>query len=1014
MSRQDPFELVSLVVASDHPVEPPLRPSALKPLQPHLDNSLVRTLGSASAMFGTLTSKSGSTTNPPASMSGPDTSHSKPQELEPSGKHLIFNVAELCGNDLYIGSFDGILQHYIIDPIKNSFDSPLKVELKTQVAISNSKCPIKSLLVIPTESVIAAHVDGNLEFYQLDTLFPTSHANIPTLRGVLAFCIDRIAQSPLSLIVAKKRSICSYLLDDRLTFQKDVPVLNGAQFLTQNGQVICAADALTYKLINLDTGGCIPLFPYEKLQMSPVAVMIGDGEFLLVTASAQGVGLGVFISSTGEPIRGTLQWPSVPISMVFLYPHVFTLLRNNMLQIHNFTTQDLVQSITFPSDTPAKSISAAQYPLEVKVAGFFENNAVSTAEASDSLPTTSAGTVQVIISFCNEILGLLMIPWEIQVEQHFDAGSIHQAVILADQILGQDQDTPAKRTKLSRIYIRAGIMFVRDANFSSALDCFNRGRINPRALIYLYPDIRPSTYTIIPEGYARKWMVENETIDQIVDRAVSKQYSNIDEPGASSLKTALTLEAQDMLMSYLSNIRTSKLSKTEIKTDIDSTLLKLYAEHNTSAMYDLLAGPNYCDIAQCEAYLASKNRYFAQSLMFKAQEQYTQCLDLWIRISSGEVMDPDFIGIPLIVELLVELNDTNLIWRYAEWVLRRDPVRGVKIFIDRKDELFKVETVLEFLESHATRALKLYIEDLVMSQYNKDPALHTRLGILYIDEIAHIATDTLVLSQETEFLKRKNKLQTYMEFMRCLSDPFAAARLTFVDFVQQSEFADMAVLKNHLDSRLPNMFLEHVSLLIKSGDTFRVLDLLVLKMHDYVAAERYCLQSGQSRVDTMSISRPTDSVLQPKAISMISQLISIYIKTSTNRQHDQRIACTEEVVRLLAMYYEYLDAVQLLTEMPDSWGIAMLSPFIQAASSRNLREQRISLICKALSCGENVQTQRMLYDAYKSLAPVYLPLEPLQNCLVCTKPLRDPTLFVQLPNGQLVHFNCKNQSNSNE
>ncbi|EGF82208.1 hypothetical protein BATDEDRAFT_86969 [Batrachochytrium dendrobatidis JAM81] len=910
MSRQDPFELVSLVVASDHPVEPPLRPSALKPLQPHLDNSLVRTLGSASAMFGTLTSKSGSTTNPPASMSGPDTSHSKPQELEPSGKHLIFNVAELCGNDLYIGSFDGILQHYIIDPIKNSFDSPL------------------------------------------DTLFPTSHANIPTLRGVLAFCIDRIAQSPLSLIVAKKRSICSYLLDDRLTFQKDVPVLNGAQFLTQNGQVICAADALTYKLINLDTGGCIPLFPYEKLQMSPVAVMIGDGEFLLVTASAQGVGLGVFISSTGEPIR------------VFLYPHVFTLLRNNMLQIHNFTTQDLVQSITFPSDTPAKSISAAQYPLEVKVAGFFENNAVSTAETSDSLPTTSAGTVQVIISFCNEILGLLMIPWEIQVEQHFDAGSIHQAVILADQILGQDQDTPAKRTKLSRIYIRAGIMFVRDANFSSALDCFNRGRINPRALIYLYPDIRPSTYTIIPEGYARKWMVENETIDQIVDRAVSKQYSNIDEPGASSLKTALTLEAQDMLMSYLSNIRTSKLSKTEIKTDIDSTLLKLYAEHNTSAMYDLLAGPNYCDIAQCEAYLASKNRYFAQSLMFKAQEQYTQCLDLWIRISSGEVMDPDFIGIPLIVELLVELNDTNLIWRYAEWVLRRDPVRGVKIFIDRKDELFKVETVLEFLESHATRALKLYIEDLVMSQYNKDPALHTRLGILYIDEIAHIATDTLVLSQETEFLKRKNKLQTYMEFMRCLSDPFAAARLTFVDFVQQSEFADMAVLKNHLDSRLPNMFFEHVSLLIKSGDTFRVLDLLVLKMHDYVAAERYCLQSGQSRVDTMSISRPTDSVLQPKAISMISQLISIYIKTSTNRQHDQRIACTEEVVRLLAMYYEYLDAVQLLTEMPDSWGIAMLSPFIQAASSRNLREQRISLICKALSCGENVQVnhQNLVLD----------------------------------------------------
>nr|KAJ3420128.1 transforming growth factor, beta receptor associated protein 1 [Polyrhizophydium stewartii] len=993
-----------------------------EPFELPAEGPLARTLGSATALFGSFQSLGLLGQQHPAQPTA--TNGDAPASL-------TFGAAELCGTDLFVGTSDGSLVHYVIEPILESVNAQPVVRLKSRVQVSASKKPVHSILAIPTESKLAIHTgrhpplqhhrdrnadsasdparsaDGILAFYRLESLTPVPQAQIQPIKGVTAFCADKTVQSPLLLAVAKRRSVCGYFLDSQLVLKKEVSVIDGALIVAQDGSVVCAADASSYKLVRLDSGECTPLFPYEKSQMSPLAVAIGGGEFLLVTASAQGVGLGVFISSLGEPIRGTLQWPSVPISMVFQFPYVVTLLRNNTLQIHNFKTQDLVQSITFPADSPARYVSLASYPLEIKITSGGDtldtesNDGSTTASAAAARSLIPGGTVQVVISFGEEILGLRMIPWETQVDRLLESNRTQQAVTLCEQMLKKEEDGPAKRNKLVRVYIRAGLQFIQDAKFQQALNCFRRGRIDPRSLIFLFPDVRPRSCAMLPAGYSARWMADMQSVNEI--------------KALQSLKTAMMVEAQDMLVAYLSDIRRSKLFRPEFREAIDSTLLKLYSESNVPAMYDLLSGENFCVIEDCEAFLASRHRYFAQSLLYKNNKMFKAVLDLWIQLASGELADPDFVGMPLIVDLLVEISDPDLIWRYAEWVLRRDPIRGVKIFTERTDALFEPSKVLDFLESFGTRALKAFIEHLVLRNGSKDPALHTRLAQLYIDAIVNLATDENVGMLERQFHERQSLSQTFVGFLRQQRDPLASARLAFVDYVRASAHEiDAPALLARLDEERPDMHIEHVALLTRMKRHDEALELLALRMGDYAAAEHFCLDVGSSPplfgAPGASKAPPVwPPAVTPASVALLHQLVSLYIDASGKGSLQRRTSYPDQVLLLLSRYGQSLDALRILRELPDHWGITMLAPFIESVCASTLHSRRESQLVRALARGQHTQEHQRLGNAQQAHAPIVLSNEPFYLCAACGKPLRDPTLFVRRPNGTLVHFQCQSK-----
>ena len=108
--------------------------------------------------------------------------------------------------------------------------------------------------------------------------------------------------------------------------------------------------------------------------VKPSITVIGPNEFLILSWTGTST-LGVFISADGDPVRGTLQWPSHPRSICQFrvvrfraysltcllgldYPYVVSLLPNNTIEIHSVETQDIVQVIGAPASpaSPPKSV----------------------------------------------------------------------------------------------------------------------------------------------------------------------------------------------------------------------------------------------------------------------------------------------------------------------------------------------------------------------------------------------------------------------------------------------------------------------------------------------------------------------------------------------------------------------------------------------------------------------------------------------------------------------------------
>ncbi len=88
--------------------------------------------------------------------------------------------------------------------------------------------------------------------------------------------------------------------------------------LSQAGKYICFADLKEYRILNFDNEYTCTLFPYDFKEFSPITIATVPGEFLLATRTSQGVGIGLFVSLNGDPVRGTLEWPSMPQSLGFV------------------------------------------------------------------------------------------------------------------------------------------------------------------------------------------------------------------------------------------------------------------------------------------------------------------------------------------------------------------------------------------------------------------------------------------------------------------------------------------------------------------------------------------------------------------------------------------------------------------------------------------------------------------------------------------------------------------------
>ncbi|KAF8637927.1 hypothetical protein AX17_002548 [Amanita inopinata Kibby_2008] len=293
------------------------------------------------------------------------------------------SAAQALGSEIYVGCSNGELLRFALQA-----DDPNKLEsyslLSRQTVFTGE--PIDEIVIIPSHYRALILSDSQIHFYTIPSLDPVSQNVIRPIRHVVTFAVDHLhlrrpvpplsasqVPEPVEFCVVKWRAIALYTLRDRLYYHKEIPLPQGAILAKRIGHSLCVADSVHYNIVDLEQASLFPILPLSQavdptpFTIKPSITVVGDSDFLILSWTGAST-LGVFITGEGDPVRGTLEWPSYPDSVCLDYPYVTSLLPNNTIEIHNVETQSIVQVIgSSPADDDRPSERTA---LMASVGGY--------------------------------------------------------------------------------------------------------------------------------------------------------------------------------------------------------------------------------------------------------------------------------------------------------------------------------------------------------------------------------------------------------------------------------------------------------------------------------------------------------------------------------------------------------------------------------------------------------------------------------------------------------------------
>ncbi|KAG5646381.1 hypothetical protein DXG03_003704 [Asterophora parasitica] len=257
-----------------------------------------------------------------------------------------------------------------------------------------------------------------VHFYTLPSLDPVPLGIVKPIRHVVAFAVDHehLKRPPPSISgpvpvegvnfsIIKRTGIAMYTMRERLSFIKEIPLPQGASIARRIGHSLCIADKENYNVVDLEGAALFPIIPVSQAQDSSIPVkpsitVVGENEYLILSWTG-GSTIGLFITREGDPVRGTLEWPSHPEAVCLDYPYVTALLPNGTIEIHSIETQSIVQVISpppssSPPSSPPPSVQQAVRPRSrLNLISSLSGYLVPSTQQSDKLRKTKVRLLRV-------------------------------------------------------------------------------------------------------------------------------------------------------------------------------------------------------------------------------------------------------------------------------------------------------------------------------------------------------------------------------------------------------------------------------------------------------------------------------------------------------------------------------------------------------------------------------------------------------------------------------------------
>ncbi|KIN06161.1 hypothetical protein OIDMADRAFT_113954 [Oidiodendron maius Zn] len=580
---------------------------------------------------------------------------------------------------------------------------------------------------------------------------------------------------------------------------------------------------------------------------------------------------------------------------------------------------------------------------------------------------------------------------EVRNGQKYTAVDSRKTIEIINSLRGREAKSEAEFLSLGYIRQRAGLlllMSILDTQSGQPLDADRRateealleGGLDPRVVLAIIPPLRNE----IVEGRTGIWIHGG-----IKDLAENLIAHGIMDSGIDSVPDHVI----DFLHTYLSTWRKKKgfgsvANENEVFRSVDASLLIILLHLDKSSPQDL---PNLKTV-RAELYelvdlgvdcferavslLESHHRLYVLSRLYHGRKMLGEVLSTWRRILEGENDEGGEFreGEQQMREYLGKIRNTTLVHEYGVWLATRNPRLGIQLFADDKSQVkFQPTQVVNILREGAPGAVKDYLEFLV---FNKDHVEYINDLITYYLEIVTSKLEQsdkakAILAQTYESYRAlRPPKPTYRQFIteNAIDEEWWHSRLRLLQLLGGSQGSasdyDVAAILRQIAPYTQELVPEIIILNGRQSQHEDALHLLTHGLGDYDTAINYCLLGGSS------IFHPKPGTLSPKTIPTREEQSRLFgfllaeflrIEDISNR--------VEQTSILLERFGSWFDVGYVLSLIPDSWSVELVSGFLVNALKRIVRERSESMIAKSLSGAENLKVSAELIQRIDAVGP---------------------------------------------
>ncbi|KAI9710059.1 MAG: hypothetical protein M1812_007523 [Candelaria pacifica] len=559
-----------------------------------------------------------------------------------------------------------------------------------------------------------------------------------------------------------------------------------------------------------------------------------------------------------------------------------------------------------------------------------------------------------------------------------------KVVSVVNDVRGKEPRTETEFLSLNYIRQKAGLLLfmeligsidqgvtMENSDKSATEDAMMEGGVDPRIILALIPFLRQE----IVEGSSGIWIFGG--VKEVAEKLIMQQMATPDS-GA----TTVTPEAGilDLIRRYLLAWRRKKgfgsiADEGEVFRTVDAALLRvllrldLQSPKGPATPSSIRAELNgFIDhgvacFDRAVELLEAARRLYILSRLYQSRKLARDVLATWRRILEGEIDEGGEFddGENKVREYLIKSRDPVLVEEFGTWLARRNPKIGVRVFADDNSRIkLNPSQVVKLLQKGAPDAVKEYLEHLVFGKNNTQYV--NELIFFYLDSVLAILKDsetarsTLAQTYESYRALRPPK-PTYRQFItdNVIDEEWWQNRLRLLQLLggnrgAASDYNVEAILQRiepYEQELVPEMIILHG----RQARHPQAIRLLTHGLGDFDTAINYCLMGGSSIFHPMSSGhmRPNTVPTRQEQATLFSYLLAEFMRIEDLTDRIERSS------ELLERFGGWLDVAQVLSLIPDSWSVELVSGFLISALRRLVREKNMSMVAKALSGAENLR-----------------------------------------------------------